>query len=453
MALRERSLGWQFGLSAYWFATNLKWFILLSAVLSKQVAGMVPGGEKSTAWGTVVMVGAAWALFGPAIFGRLADRLGKWRPFMAIGCAGTVIALFVLSQAPSFWVLVAGYLLLQISDDVAQGPYAALIPGLVPKEQRGSASGIMSLLLLSAQIVGGIGAFVLGDLASIYILIGVVNITCALITLGTVRENPEREPPAQTNLAEAWIAPFRDHDFRWVWFTRFLNMVGFYLIYNYLQYFLADAVGEFKFFGFDVAPVGAGDMGTAASSAAAYIVSAATASVEAASAVSAGVSAVLDRAALEAASFRAVFILLLLISFIGAVAAVVGGRVADKVGRKKVIYVAGALMSLPLFPFALLHNFSYIVVLAIPFAVGYGAYQSADWALASDVMPGGGLAKNMGIWQSCIAAPQIISGLAGRAVDAGNKMGPNLGYTLTFMFATVAFAVGIILIRQVRGST
>ena len=167
VALPIRSLGWQFGLSAYWFATSMKWFILLNAILSSQVERLVPGGEKGRAWGMVVMVGALWAMVGPALFGYLSDRTrsryGKWRPYLAIGSGLTVIALMTLANARQYWVIVVGYLLLQLSDDIGTGPYSSLIPALVPEHQRGRASGIMGLLALSAQVAGGVLAFFMRD--------------------------------------------------------------------------------------------------------------------------------------------------------------------------------------------------------------------------------------------------------------------------------------------------
>src|SRR5688572_25790618 len=167
----KRSLGWQLGMSAYWFAISLKWFVLLTAVLPAQVEA-ITGDSKAAAWGTVVSIGAVWALFGPALFGSIADRVGKWRPFVGMGAAFTTLALFLLPQSTELWHLVAGYLLLQVADDMAQGPYAALIPGLVEPEQRGRASGVMGLLAMSAQIAGGIGAFALSpNLKAIYLLI------------------------------------------------------------------------------------------------------------------------------------------------------------------------------------------------------------------------------------------------------------------------------------------
>jgi MFS family permease len=406
-------------LSAYWFAVSLKWFVLLTAVLPAQVS-QIAGEAKAESWGTVVFIGALWALLGPALFGSLSDRVGKWRPFVAMGAALTTLALFVLPEAKELWHLILGYLLLQVSDDMAQGPYAALIPGLVPEEQRGRASGIMGLLSMSAQIVGGIGAFLLSpNLKAIYILIVAVTVFCAVITLLTVRETPPRMQRSGRPFLADWIEPWKSSDFRWVWFTRFANAIGFYLIYNYLQYFLSDVVKEFRVFGITVAPIGQG-----------------------------------SPEEIEEAAFKAVFILALVISLFGALGAVLGGRMADKVGRKRTVYLSGALMALPVIPFIFVKDFTIIALLALPFAVGYGAYQASDWALAADVMPDrGALAKDMGIWQSCVSAPQLISGGLGAAVAAGNRSSMGLGYSIAFGLASVAFIIAVVFVSRIRGST
>ncbi|MBC8103430.1 MAG: hypothetical protein H7Z41_12700, partial [Cytophagales bacterium] len=82
----RESLGWYLGISSYWFATSLKWFILF-LLQPLQVASVVPGGEKNGAWGLVVALGATEAMIGPALMGYLSDRCGsRWgrrRPFIA----------------------------------------------------------------------------------------------------------------------------------------------------------------------------------------------------------------------------------------------------------------------------------------------------------------------------------------------------------------------------------
>jgi MFS family permease len=331
-----------------------------------------------------------------------------------------MIAFFSLVQATTIFHLIFGYLLLQIGDDLAQGPYSALIPGLVDPDQRGRASGIMGLLMMAAQIAGGIGAVLLkNSLVSIYLLIGGATIVCALITLLTVRENPVREDRPRTSFFQAWVEPWKSADFRWVWFTRFANAVGFYLIYHYLRYFLADSVESYALFGFEIADKGAG-----------------------------------TEDEVKSAAFQAVFLLAMVISLFGALGAIGGGRLADRIGRKKTVIVSGAMMAIPVLPFVFVRDFSWIAVLAIPFAIGYGAYQASDWALAADVMSQkGALATDMGIWQSCVTAPQIVSGGFGVIVTAGNRANMGLGYSMAFGLAALAFAVAVLFVSRIRGST
>jgi MFS family permease len=427
-----RPLWWHFVLSAYWFSVSLKWFVLLTVVLSLQVKRLVPGGEKGTYWGTVVLVGALWAMIGPAFFGYLSDKARarsiSWKFFVGGGSLLTVLALFILATAQSFPTIVGGYLLLQVADDVAQGPYSALIPALVRVEERGLASGVLGLLRLFAQIVGALGAMLLGRLEGgitwIYLFIGGITLGGALITVFGIREAGYTKPPAKTSFASAWVEPWKDSDFRLMWFTRFLVALGFYLVYNYLFYFLRDVVREIEFFGFSLAPIPE------------------------------GLSPSERERALEASAMTGTLLIALVISVVGGISAVYFGKRADVVGRKRVVYLAGVIMALPMVPFILFPNYTLILFLAVVFGIGYGAYESATWALASDVMPDRKtLGKDMGLWQSSISAPQIFSGLAGRMVDFGNRYQMGFGYTYTFLLAGVAFGMGTWLVRRIRGST
>lgn len=382
---------------------------------------MVGDQEKGTYWGLVVLVGALWALIGPSLFGFLSDRIptryGRWKPWVAVGAALTVCALLILSNPAEYWVLVAAYLFLQVADDVGQGPYSALIPSLVAPDQRGKASGIMGLLQLFAQVAGGITAFLLKDPKLIYYAIAFVTILCAFITIATVKEDRNATSYSKIRFTQAWIMPWRNHDFRWVWFTRFLNALGFYLISTYMLFYLIDIVREFSVFGVVIANTN-------------------------------------GETKIDEAAQQSMFIIALLISSMGAIGAWIGGNLADKIGRKKVVYLSGFTMALVIPPMILFANFSLLVCLAILFGVAYGGNQSAEWALASDVMPSKeDVAKDMGLWQSSIAAPQIFSGASGRLLDYGNSIQSGLGYIITFSMASIAFFLGTILVRKIKGSS
>lgn len=422
MSLLNRSVLWQFGLSAYWFAVSLKWFVLLTAILPAQVREMVPGGEEGTYWGRVVMLGAIWAMFGPALFGYISDRtrarFGKWKPYVALGSALTVVALMVLSNPENYLVIVLGYLLLQVSDDIGQGPYSALIPSLVSEEQRGRASGIMAFLQMSAQFAGGVLAIqflVLERIDLLYVSLALINILCALITIIVVREKLLVTEKKQEKFWTAWIKPWKDRDFRWLWFTRFLNALGFYFIYTYLLYYLIDVVKVFSVFGvFEISPEDS------------------------------------SPEALKIAAQKTAFILILFISTIAAIGAFVGGKLSDEFGRKKVIFWSSCAMASAVIPIAIFANFSLLVVMALIFGLAYGVFQSAGWAIASDVIHDSeNVATDMGLWQSSIASTQILSGMSGMLLDFMNRVSMGYGYSMIFIFASIAFFFSAVFIKKV----
>lgn len=424
------------GVSAYWFATSFKWFILLVAVLPSQVASIVPDDVKNTYWGRLFLIGALWAVIGPAVFGRLSDQRGRRKPFIAAGAALTVVALAVLAQIRevsgnltppgvdmgSFMVLVVGYLLLQVSDDLGTGPYSAIVPEVVPEEKRGLASGYLGVAKLLAQFLGGISVFFLGgNWLKLYIVIGVVNLLFAIWTLRTYKEAPDREPqPEQKRepFVQAFLRPWQSADFRWVFASSFLLALAFYLVQPYLRNYMHDVVQTFDFMGRSLG------------------------------------SSILDSPDYkENAATVAAALLALTISIFGAVGAGVTARLGDRDGRKPVIYWSGVLMFVTLIPFALVTNFQIIAFLAIFFGFGYGARLAAEWALVSDVLPAGNEAgKDMGIWQMSNSSVQLIAGGSGALIDQLNRTQMGLGYRTFFVAAAVLFLLSTVLVRFVKGS-
>jgi MFS family permease len=406
---------WYLGLSAYWYATSLKWFLLFFLTPSV-VNRIVPGGEQNRWWGYIVAIGAAEAMIGPAIMGWLSDRTqtkwGRRRPFIALGAALTAFALLAMGQSNSIWLLMGSYLFIQMSDDIGTGPYSSAIPELVPEKGRGKAAGSMGLLQLLGQVTAvAIGLLLGSDPWLIFLTMAVVNVVCAAISIAAIarleREHKLTERPVQKlNLATLWT-PLKDPDFRWAWFTRFLNALGFYVVLNYLLNFLKDVVKTYDlgFVRFDE-------------------------------------------------PFQATIAMAALLSLTGAFSSVWNGKRADRVGRKRVVIQAGVIMFAALAAFVFVSEYRLIAPLAIVFGFGYGAYLSADWALVSDVLPDrDNPARDMGVWQMSVAAPQVFSGLIGGLIDWGNILGDGLGYRIAFGLASVALLMGSLLVTRIKGST
>ncbi|MBL8065943.1 MAG: MFS transporter [Chthonomonadaceae bacterium] len=416
---------WNIGFSAYWFSTHYKWFILLSLVLPAQVARIVPGGEKNSAWGTVYAIGAVWGAVGPALFGAWSDRFdskfGHRQPFIVAGALVTVLAIAFMIGANSIPLLVIGYLLLQLGEDIGQGPYAAMMPEIVPPENSGKASAVMNLLQSAARLISGLvyllinkaGAALMWSpttvMSVVYGVVALVQVLGAGTTVYTVRHVRRRKPVDNSDkkaFLVRWLAPWKSADFRWVWITRFMSTFAFSTVSTYFLFYLTDMFPKLVLFGNDLKD-----------------------------------------------PHVAVIVIVLAMSLLGIVGAWWSGMIADRVGRKKLILMSGIAMSSVLVPFALARDFTFLFVLVVPFGVAFGIYVSADWALAMDVLPDKDDAgTQMGVWSMSSTSVQIFAGLAGPLIDFGNRISFGWGYMGMIWSAGVVFLVSTLLIRKIKGS-
>jgi MFS family permease len=75
----------------------------------------------------------------------------------------SLLFLEMMACASNIPSLVAAYIVIQFSSNMAQAPFHALLPDLVPTEQRGLASGVMELLLIAGNVGGVIAASMFVD--------------------------------------------------------------------------------------------------------------------------------------------------------------------------------------------------------------------------------------------------------------------------------------------------
>src|SRR5205814_1996647 len=135
-------------ISILWFALSLHWSALGFIILPSQILKMVGELHKGEALAFVLVPGAFVALFSSPLIGLLSDRtrgtLARWgrrRPYIVLGTLLNVVALVWMALAPNLLWLLCAYLLVQFSSNVIQAPFHALLPDIVPAEQRGLASG------------------------------------------------------------------------------------------------------------------------------------------------------------------------------------------------------------------------------------------------------------------------------------------------------------------------
>ncbi len=466
-------------ISIFSFAFNFHWAALGIIILPSQVLKMVGDLNKGTALATVLIPGAFIALVSNPFFGWLSDRTqGRWarwgsrRPYIFVGTLVNIACLAWMASARDIPTLTVAYALTQFSSNAAQAPFHALLPDLVPAEQRGLTSGVMGLLLIAGNIGGVIlaGHFVNASLPlpayehNLWITYGVIMIVMLVLMLVTIIAVRERllhtvgtdlsRPRPQsrrwlsrsvlTTLVMTLLAalvvwgimtlwnslhiaglqidstleqvilevvvtigvlrlfdfnPRRNPDFAWVLATRLLVVLGIYTIQTFLQYYLRDAVKV-------------ADPEQAATN------------------------------------------FVILVSLTSLVSAFVAGWLSDRFGRKRLVYVAGYMMALVGVIFVITHSYPLVFASAALFGLGYGAYQSVDWALVVDVLPSEhSYARDMGIWNIAASLSQVIAPvLGGPLIDAFTRAGnPILGYQLLFTMAIVYCVLGTVTVRFIRG--
>lgn len=432
-AERQRMSTWQqASLSLYWFAINAHWTAILITLLPLQ-AELIGGADfKGRTLGQILALGALVSMLVAPLFGAWSDRVrtrwGRRKPFLVAGTIGNVLGLLALAFIPSapqaLIPYIVAFMWIELFNNLASAPYSALIPDMVPLEQRGSASGWMGLMQMLGNFAGGITGLLLGLLGGIsgaYIAIAVIMIVGMLGTVLTVQERPPPSvPPFRWRaFVRGIVEPFRSRDFSWVFWTRLLVTLGTFTVQSFLLFYMKDVVA-----------------GGAAQYAYTFL----------------GV-----RLASDAAAATSFFVLALLVGAI--LSSLAAGTLSDRYGRKLMVYISGGLQALVVIVFVFSSGFAMAVVMGVVFGLGYGAYQAVDWALASDVLPSQeDYARDMGVWHVAFTLPQVLAvPIGGLLLDTFQALGrasgrPNLGYTVIFVIAFVYFVLGTLLVRQVKGA-
>jgi MFS family permease len=428
-------------ISAYWFATNFLWGALLVLMLPNQLRDLAPAYRVS-AIGLLTGISAVVALVVPLLVGALSDRCtsrwGRRRPFMVVGVLINLLGLALMAVAystasplqesaghpialllshPGYLLFLGAYMVVQLGNNVASAAYSGIIPDLVPENQRGAASGYMALMSQGGTLFG---AVVVGVLLGAmpewtkYSALGLVLAGVSAVSIAGIKENPMPHAPKLRwgpYIRSLWIDPRKYPDFAWVWVTRAMVMLGFYGIMPFINYYLVDVIG--------VADVN-----------------------------------------------QTAPILMGIILVATSISGIYGGQLSDKVGRKRVVYVANASIAVMVLLFIFCRTFEQALIVGILFGIGYGAYISVDWALGTDVLPTKtNAAKEMAVWHVAMTLPQSLAppvaaflitsfGKTVETTATGEEIAhyTTNGYAAVFVMCSICFAVGAYWLRNVRGA-
>ncbi|MEV6599244.1 MFS transporter [Actinoplanes sp. NPDC051346] len=388
------------------FAANLGlWMVFFTPVqvlLPEQISELGVSGKEATL-GWVTGVGALVAIIVNPAAGSLSDRsrprvggraYGRRHVWTLGGAALAAMSLLFLGAQHSVAGVVLGWAGTMAGLNVMLATLSAAVPDRVPVSQRGSVSGWIGMpqalgLVLGAVLVTAVVTGTLSGYVAMAVGLVVLAVPFALLT-------PDDPLPAASGArppGEPLWRTLREHpDFVWAWGTRFLVQLGNALGTLYLLYFLTDEV--------------------------------------------------------RLADPDTGLLIMILLYTLGMVAtAVIGGRLSDASGRRKIFVVwSGVVIAVAALLLAIWPTWPVALVGSVLLGAGYGVYLAVDTALITQVLPTAvDRAKDLGVINIATAAPQVL----GPALAA--PIVTHLGGYPTLYAATAAVTLlGAVLVTRIR---
>jgi MFS family permease len=390
------------------FAANLglwmAFFTPVQVLLPEQISEIGVAG-KEAALGWVTALGALVAILVNPAVGALSDRTrlraggrryGRRHAWTLTGALIAAASLVYLSGRQHLAEVALGWAGTQLGLNMMLATLTAAVPDRVPVRQRGAVSGWIGMpqglgLVLGAVLVTA----VVTGVATGYLAMALVLLVLALPFVLLTPDDPLPAGPGPApprSRLRIWRV-FRDHpDFAWAWGTRFLVQLGNALGTLYLLYFLTDRV--------------------------------------------------------RLADPDTGLLIMILLYTAGMMAtAVLGGRLSDRSGRRKIFVIwSGVVIAIAALLLAIWPVWPVALIASVLLGAGYGVYLAVDTALITQVLPAAGdRGKDLGIITIATAAPQVL----GPAIAAPlvTHLG---GYPTLYALTAVVTLLGAVMVVRIR---
>ena len=129
-----------------------------------------------------------------------------------------------------------------------------------------------------------------------------------------------------------------------------------------------------------------------------------------------------------------------------ALTAVIGGKLSDRSGKRKIyVIVSSIVMGLSVLILAFVPSFAAACVGAFLLGTGYGVYLAVDQALITQVLPAAeDRARDLGVINIANTAPQILAPVLAAPLVTG------LGYPALFISTAIVMVTAGILVRFIK---
>lgn len=391
-------------------------FVFFVALLGPAIIGVgikvisiVPaeGTERETATALIAGLGAAGALVGNVVFGRLSDRTtarwGRRRPWIVSGTVVMTIGFLVMALGPDVPIVAIGWLIAQLGANATLAPFIATISDQVPKFQRASVSALLGI----AQNVGILGGTYVAELFQDQMLVmfvgpSILAIIAMAVFAFVLPDQVLPTRPPRMNLREwaqtFWVSPRRHPDYALAWWSRFLITLATFMFTTFRLFYVNRQLGVPEE---------------------------------------------------QAASVITTSVLIYTVALV--LTGWVAGKISDKTGLRK-IFVGGstALFAVGTILLAHAQDVQMFYLVEAILGVAYGVYIGVDLALVVDVLPNPDDAgKDLGVFNMANAMPQTIAPIIGGIlVGIGAAETPN--YPLLLWTAGILALIGALVIIPIK---
>ncbi len=400
-------------ISVFGAALSFLWPSLHTLIIPLRLLELAPEAQKNTYLGILTFCGSMIAILIQPLAGAISDRvsfrLGRRRPFILVGTLLALLFLPGIGLSGTFLFLFLGYCLLQVACNIAQGPFQAFIPDLAPPTRRGVASGVKNL----AEVVVGVAflrvvAYFMdvytGDGGEIWLWLAVglpwiVLLGAMVTTMLTVKEQPlssASQPFSVKTMLGAYKIDVKGNPgFVWFLVSRLLILMALGTLQTFALYFLRDVLHV---------PNPAGAVGD----------------------------------------------LLIAVGIFLLISVYPAGQLSDRLGRKPIILLSGLVGAVGILVLLFAPTYTGVLVCGGLLGISAGAFLSANWALATDIVPSGEEARYLGLTNLATAGAGGLARLIGPLIDFLNAKQSGLGYSTMLVACIFYFILGSAAVMMIR---
>lgn len=407
--LKRVSASYLFWITVANFGAGMAMMVPLSYSLAVRISELEPGHEEVLGYvtGSAQLV---YLVLSP-LLGVWSDRLrspfGRRTPFIVLGSLLGLVAVFFVAIAPSLLLIGVGWVVGLLGWATAGQAIQTLLADKVPEEQRGRASALTGMTSQIAPVFGiGIAYAVASSTVAIFVVPGIVGLVLILAFVFLKREGSSRDivrndtVGVKTLLSSYVFNPRKYPDFGWNWLGRFIFFMGLYFNTTFGTFFYAQR---------------------------------------------------LDIPVKEVAGIVAA------IGIIGVIAAtggaLVGGFLSDKLGRRKLFTLIGALLFVA---GAIVEAFAYsivpLIVGSVIMQLAIAAFSVVDQAIVFAVLPNRAEAgRYLAVVAFAQKIPSAIAPLIAPLIITIGAIGAEKNYTVLYLIGAVfALVGGLVILTKVK---